>query len=126
MAPPQIVERSFSQDVSKAYRPDRPLDAAALNQVGDRGGGAPGASLPPACLAHPGQVIRWPPACPPSAQVIAEHLFHEGLFDIGRAFVGEAGVPGGDALQRPYASMHGVLQEVGGGGRGCAGFGAVS
>lgn len=46
-------------------------------------------------------------------QVIAEHLFHEGLFDIGRLFVREAGVAGGEALQRPYASMHTVLQEVG-------------
>lgn len=47
-------------------------------------------------------------------QVIAEHLFHEGLFDIGRLFVREAGVAGGEALQRPYASMHTVLQEVSG------------
>ncbi|PRW51023.1 RMD5-like protein A isoform A [Chlorella sorokiniana] len=71
----KIVERSFAQDIARAYKSDRPLDAAALNQV------------------------------------IAEHLFHEGLFDIGRLFVREAGVAGGEALQRPYASMHTVLQE---------------
>lgn len=52
---------------------------------------------------------------PCAIQVIAEHLFHEGLFDIGRRFVEEAGVAGGEALQRPYASMHTVLQEVGAG-----------
>lgn len=33
---PQIVERSFAQDIAKAYKADRPLDAAALNQVGGR------------------------------------------------------------------------------------------
>lgn len=53
-------------------------------------------------------------------QVIAEHLFHEGLFDIGRLFVREAGVAGGEALQHPYASMHTVLQEVR--GRPCGAF----
>ena len=50
-------------------------------------------------------------------QVIAEHLFHEGQFEIGDAFVGEAGLGDGEALKRPYASMHTVLQQVGGPGR---------
>ncbi|EFN56715.1 hypothetical protein CHLNCDRAFT_144112 [Chlorella variabilis] len=45
-------------------------------------------------------------------KVIAEHLFHEGLFEIGQVFVEEAGVEEGEALKRPYASMHTVLQEV--------------
>ncbi|KAL4442413.1 hypothetical protein ABPG77_004997 [Micractinium sp. CCAP 211/92] len=72
----KIVERAFSQDISKAYRPDRPLDPRALNQV------------------------------------IAEHLFHEGLFEIGQLFVEEAGVEDGEALRRPYASMHTVLSEI--------------
>ena len=49
---------------------------------------------------------------PPRPQVIAEHLFHEGLFEIGQVFVEEAGVEEGEALKRPYASMHTVLQEV--------------
>lgn len=31
---PQIVDRAFSQDIAKAYRPGRPLDPQALNQVG--------------------------------------------------------------------------------------------
>lgn len=46
---PQIVERSFSQDIAKAYKPDRPLDAAALNQVswvGGRDSRPAGSSLP--------------------------------------------------------------------------------
>jgi hypothetical protein len=51
---------------------------------------------------------------PPDAarQVIAAHLFHEGLFEVGQAFVEEAGVAEGEALRRPYASMHAVLREV--------------
>lgn len=72
----KIVDRAFTADISKAYKPDRPLDQRALNQV------------------------------------IAEHLFHEGLFEIGQVFVEEAGVEEGEALKRPYASMHTVLQEV--------------
>ena len=52
------------------------------------------------------------PSATRNKQVIAEHFFHEGLFDIGQAFVEEAGVEGGDALRRPYASMHTVLSEV--------------
>ncbi|KAL4447903.1 hypothetical protein ABPG75_005122 [Micractinium tetrahymenae] len=72
----KIVDRAFSQDISKAYRADRPLDQRALNQV------------------------------------IAEHLFHEGLFEIGQLFVEEAGVEDGEALRRPYASMHTVLSEI--------------
>lgn len=46
---PQIVERSFSQDIAKAYKADRPLDAAALNQVswvGGRDSRPAGSSLP--------------------------------------------------------------------------------
>lgn len=73
----KIVDRAFNgQDISKAYKSDRPLSQQALNQV------------------------------------IAEHLFHEGLFEVGRLFVGEAGVQHGEELQRPYASMHTVLQEI--------------
>lgn len=45
-------------------------------------------------------------------QVVAEHLFHEGQFEIGDVFVGEADVAGGEALKAPYASMHAVLQQV--------------
>ncbi len=197
----QIVERSFAQDIAKAYKADRPLEAAALNQVGLRwsrfvvvrtnpslpaegaypifcpaAGGAEhlsheclldiSRSLPHFCclamtagMPHTLPRPRWwlstcftrgsltsavpslDSALPQVVaehlfheglfnisrslpdfysyarhsalpQVVAEHLFHEGLFDIGRLFVREAGVAGGEALQRPYASMHTVLQEV--------------
>lgn len=72
----KIVDRSFSQDIAKAYKPDRPLHPGALNQV------------------------------------IAEHLFQEGRFEVGQLFVEEAGVAEGEALKRPYQSMHSVLQEI--------------
>lgn len=67
--------------------------------------------LPPT-LRAPAELLRAPATPQPNLQVVAEHLFHEGLFDTGRLFVREAGVEGGEALQRPYASMHTVLQEV--------------
>jgi hypothetical protein len=39
-------------------------------------------------------------------------LFQEGRFEVGQLFVEEAGVADGEALRRPYQSMHSVLQEV--------------
>lgn len=45
-------------------------------------------------------------------RVVAEHLFHEGMFDVADALVAEAGIPKGDALKAPYASMHAVLEEL--------------
>lgn len=45
-------------------------------------------------------------------QVIAEHLYHEGQFDIGDCFVGEAGLPDGSLMKQPYSSMHTVLQQI--------------
>lgn len=73
----------------------------------------PACMLPSTTLA-----LTHPLLCPhfaaalPCLQVIAEHLFHEGLFEIGQLFVQEAGVAGGEELKQPYASMHTVLQEV--------------
>ena len=47
-------------------------------------------------------------------QVVAEHLFHEGRFDVGDLFAGEAGLgaEAAAALKQPYVAMHSVLQEV--------------
>ena len=50
-----------------------------------------------------------------ATQVVAQHLYHEGHFDIGDAFVEEAGLAQGGALKAPYASMHGWV----GGWLGC-------
>ncbi|GAB4815761.1 hypothetical protein N2152v2_002807 [Parachlorella kessleri] len=44
-------------------------------------------------------------------QVVAEHLYHEGQFEIGDCFVREAGLVQGEQLKRPYASMHAVLEQ---------------
>ena len=49
-------------------------------------------------------------SCPP--QVIAEHLFRVGKFDVGEAFSREAGIPNADALKQPYVAMHAILKEV--------------
>ena len=46
------------------------------------------------------------------AGIIAEHLFHEGRFNVGEAFVKEAGIANADAIKAPYASMHTVLTEL--------------
>ena len=45
-------------------------------------------------------------------QVVAEHLYHEGHFDIGDVFVEEAGVPDGQDLKQPYARMPTVLEAL--------------
>ena len=45
-------------------------------------------------------------------QVIAEHFFHEGQFEVGQTFVEEARIPDGNSLQEPYREMHQVLKEV--------------
>lgn len=46
-------------------------------------------------------------------QVIAEHLYRQGRFDLGDALCVEAGLMGGEALRQPYAAMHEVLEQVG-------------
>lgn len=45
-------------------------------------------------------------------QVIAEHLYREGRFDLGEQFVAEANVPDADRIKAPYLSLHAVLEEV--------------
>ncbi|KAK9833790.1 hypothetical protein WJX74_005894 [Apatococcus lobatus] len=45
-------------------------------------------------------------------QVIAEHFFHEGQFEVGQTFVEEARIPDGTSLQEPYQEMHQVLKEI--------------
>lgn len=45
-------------------------------------------------------------------RVVAEHLYHEGAFDVADAFVTEAGILDGDDLKAPYASMHAILEQL--------------
>jgi E3 ubiquitin-protein transferase RMND5 len=45
-------------------------------------------------------------------RVVAEHLYHEGAFEVGDAFVAEAGVHGADAMKAPYAEMHAIIEEM--------------
>ena len=45
-------------------------------------------------------------------RVVAEHLYHEGAFDVADAFVEEAGILDGDLLKAPYASMHAILEQL--------------
>ena len=45
-------------------------------------------------------------------QVVAQHLFQEGRFAVGEAFLREAKVPYGEKLKAPFAAMHSVLQSV--------------
>lgn len=44
--------------------------------------------------------------------VIAEHLYHEGAFTVGDAFVQEAQVPEAAQLRTQYESMHAVLEQI--------------
>ena len=45
-------------------------------------------------------------------QVVAQHLFQEGRFAVGEAFLREAKLPYGEKLKAPFAAMHSVLQSV--------------
>ena len=45
-------------------------------------------------------------------QVVAQHLFQEGRFAVGEAFLREAKLPYGQKLKAPFAAMHSVLQSV--------------
>jgi hypothetical protein len=45
-------------------------------------------------------------------KIVAEHLYHEGAFEVADAFVLEAGIEDGDKLKAPYASMHAILQQI--------------
>ena len=45
-------------------------------------------------------------------QVVAEHLFHEGKFEVGEAFIQEAGIAKSESLKKPFEAMYQVLQEV--------------
>jgi len=45
-------------------------------------------------------------------KIVAEHLYHEGAFEIADAFVLEAGIEDGDELKAPFASMHTVLKHI--------------
>mmetsp|Transcript_2254 Transcript_2254/g.5059 ORF Transcript_2254/g.5059 Transcript_2254/m.5059 type:complete len:392 (+) Transcript_2254:89-1264(+) len=45
-------------------------------------------------------------------QVIAEHFYREGRFEIGDVFAREAGIPHADALKQPYIAMHEILSQI--------------
>lgn len=45
-------------------------------------------------------------------QVVAEHLFHEGKFAVGEAFIKEAGIVQSESLKKPFEAMHQVLKEI--------------
>jgi hypothetical protein len=45
-------------------------------------------------------------------KIVAEHLYHEGAFEVADALVLEAGIEDGDALKAPFASMHAVLELI--------------
>lgn len=46
-------------------------------------------------------------------RVIAEHLFQEGMFNVGETFVREARIQDGDAIRAPYIFVHSVIDELG-------------
>eukprot|EP00798_Chlamydomonas_sp_ICE-L_P020453 gene20453-27241_t len=45
-------------------------------------------------------------------QVTLEHLYREGLFEVGDKFAEEAEVEGSSALKEPYLAMHNILAEI--------------
>ena len=46
------------------------------------------------------------------AQVIAEHLYREGLFDIGDTFVAEAQISDGNLSKLPFMEMRNIMKQV--------------
>lgn len=45
-------------------------------------------------------------------QVIAEHLFHDGNFEVGDCFLREAHITDSKAIREPYIAMHAILEQV--------------
>ena len=45
-------------------------------------------------------------------QVIAEHLFRAGRYEVGCAFIEEAGLPRAQALTETFRELHGILLQV--------------
>ena len=56
--------------------------------------------------------VGWQLFCVRCLQVVAEHLFHEGKFAVGEAFIKEAGIVQSESLKKPFEAMHQVLKEV--------------
>lgn len=87
---------------------------AAPQRGRGRVGRRPACRIPP----NPHTIHTYTHACTrahvPRPQVIAEHFYREGRFELGDSFAREAGVPGGAELKAPYMDMHRVLQRVGG------------
>lgn len=48
----------------------------------------------------------------PLNQVIAEHFFREGRFEVGQIFASECGLQAADELRKPYVAMHSILQQI--------------
>lgn len=88
-------------NICKAVRPVE-FDQDTLNQV----------QQPSTSMIHVAQadtLCQMQHAC---LQVVAEHLFHEGKFAVGDAFIQEAGIAKGASLKKPFEAMHQVLKEV--------------
>jgi hypothetical protein len=64
---------------------------------------------PPTHPHHPHLVLP-PPLT--HTQVIAEHLYREGRFDLADQFVSEAQVADASHLKAPYTALHTVLEQV--------------
>lgn len=97
---PQTIEKGFETDICRALR-DVPFESDTLNQV----------HLP--WLVYVAKASKTTVSMAEGAlQVIAEHLFQAGRFDVGETFIREAGLKNGDSLKQAYQFMHHVLQEV--------------
>jgi hypothetical protein len=45
-------------------------------------------------------------------QVIAEHLYREGRFQLADKFVAEAAIPDAQSIKGPYTALHSILEQV--------------
>jgi hypothetical protein len=50
-------------------------------------------------------------------QVLVEHLYREGRFEVADHLVEAAGLTGAGAIRERYTALHTILQQVGGRGR---------
>ena len=58
--------------------------------------------------------------------MVAEHLFRSGKYEVGCAFIQEAGLPRAQALTETCRELHDILQQVPGPSCSGAGFGRVA
>lgn len=106
----QALDKAFVPDVSAAHR-GVPFDKTVLNRVRSFFLPVLFQSMHATAQQHP--LVMCGTESHHDMQVIAEHFYQEGSFEVGDAFLKEAGIEDGQGIRAPYQRMHDILHQVG-------------